>query len=144
MHSREQILHALTRQGTQIMMDSSPSDRAEFEHKLVLLQEQWQNVVRRANQRKAIIDNNVLQWQMYNDQSQKLHRKLDEMEDSVSTMDFRDISLKRLGALLEQVKVFYNHETSQFFINATKYIFAVYGIRMFKQYRKSCQIFLCR
>ncbi len=75
MLSRQQILHAIIREGQQLMASGEVEEQPELEKKLKLLQEQWEGVVRRAQQRKAILDNSVSQWQTYTTQKDRLQVK---------------------------------------------------------------------
>lgn len=55
------------------------SCRDEFNLKLALLSNQWQGVVRRAQQRRGIIDSLIRQWQRYREMVEKLRRWLVEV-----------------------------------------------------------------
>lgn len=62
-----------------LLLDVDPDDyRDDFGLKLALLSNQWQGVVRRAQQRRGIIDALVCQWQRYTELSDKLRHWLRE------------------------------------------------------------------
>lgn len=103
--SRQQILHSIINEGLQMIQDGDIEDRTEFEHKLTLLDEQWQSVVRRANQRKTIIDNLVAQWQRYNQLSEKLQEKLEDINRGVASLKFEKAPLQQIRLLLNNCKV---------------------------------------
>lgn len=62
----QQILYSIIRDGHEMMENSRGTSGAEdFGRKLRLLEEQWQTIVRQANQRKALVDSIVTLWQTY-------------------------------------------------------------------------------
>ncbi|KAG7263967.1 hypothetical protein CRUP_026768, partial [Coryphaenoides rupestris] len=79
MFSRQQILHSIISDGQRMLEQGQVDDRDEFNLKLALLSNQWQGVVRRAQQRRGIIDGLVRQWQRYRDMADKLRRWLLEV-----------------------------------------------------------------
>lgn len=105
MYSRQQILHAIISDGQTMMNEGDVENKEEFQHKLMLLADQWQSVVRRANQRKAIIDSTIKQWQSFNEQSEKLREWLKEKEEGVQMFNFDTVSLQRVKNLVEKAKV---------------------------------------
>lgn len=65
--------------GLDLFSSFSMSDcRDDFGLKLALLSNQWQGVVRRAQQRRGIIDALVCQWQRYTELSDRLRHWLQE------------------------------------------------------------------
>jgi len=105
MYSRQQILHAIINDGQTMMSSGDVENKEEFQHKLMLLADQWQSVARRANQRKAIIDTTIKQWQGFNDQSEKLRDWLKEKEEGLQLFNFDTVSLQRVKNLVEKAKV---------------------------------------
>ena len=105
MYGRQQILQAIVTEGHQMVADGDIDDRVEFEKKLSGLEERWQNVIRRTNQKKALIDNNIAQWQTYNSQLERLNGKLGEMDQSLEKLEFSQAPVQKLKAMLENVMV---------------------------------------
>lgn len=110
MYSRQQILHAIISDGQTMMNEGDVENKDEFQQKLVLLADQWQSVVRRANQRKAIIDSTIKQWQGFNEQSEKLRDWLKEKEEGLQMFNFDTVSLQRVKNLVEKAKVLQIYE----------------------------------
>ena len=52
---RQQILHSILREGQQMLADGDVENKEQFEKKLKLLQEQWDQVVTRSQQKKGEI-----------------------------------------------------------------------------------------
>ena len=88
-----------------MMSEGDIENREEFQQKLHLLADQWQSVVRRANQRKAIIDSTVKQWQGFNDMTEKLREWLAEKEEGLQVFSFDTASLQKIKNLVEKAKV---------------------------------------
>ncbi|CAH1803082.1 unnamed protein product, partial [Owenia fusiformis] len=108
MYSRQQILHSIIGDGQKIMQDGDVDNRIEFQRKLTLLEEQWHNVARRANQRKALIDNNVNQWEVYYSIRNKLNSWLMETRDSLRIYEFTTASVQKIRTLIEHIKITQN------------------------------------
>lgn len=82
--------------------------RDDFSVKLALLGNQWQCVVRRAQQRRGIIDSLVRQWQNYREMSEKLLRWLQEVtHDPDIHQSGEVVALQQARNLLDQLKVGY-------------------------------------
>ncbi|XP_055471872.1 nesprin-1 isoform X4 [Psammomys obesus] len=79
MFSRQQILHSIVVDGQHLLEQGQVDDRDEFSLKLTLLSNQWQGVIRRAQQRRGIIDSQVRQWQRYREMAEKLRKWLAEV-----------------------------------------------------------------
>lgn len=88
-----------------MIADGHIENRADFEHKLQLLDDQWQSVVLRATQRKAILQAQVNQWRTYNDLLSRLKLKLDDITRSLSTLDVKSAPLQQLKLLLNSCQV---------------------------------------
>lgn len=74
--------------------------------KLALLSNQWQCVVRRAQQRRGIIDSLVRQWQNYQEMSEKLRRWLQEVtRDPDVHQSGEPVALQEARSLLGQIQV---------------------------------------
>jgi len=104
MYSRQQILHAIVNEGLQMIRAGDIEDRIDFEHKLTLLDEQWQSVVRRANQRKTIIDNTISQWDRYRQFLEKLKEKLDDVDRGIDSLSFEKAPLQQIRLILNNCK----------------------------------------
>ncbi|XP_041353316.1 nesprin-1-like isoform X4 [Gigantopelta aegis] len=104
MYARQQVLHAIINDGQQMLKTGDVEDEEEFKQKLQLLAEQWQSVSRRANQRKAIIDNTIKQWKMFNSLSEQLRDWLNRQEKDLESYQFESASLQQIRNLLEKVR----------------------------------------
>ncbi|XP_016071417.1 PREDICTED: nesprin-1 [Miniopterus natalensis] len=79
MFSRQQVLHSIITDGQRLLEQDQVDDRDEFNLKLTLLSNQWQGVIRRAQQRRGIIDSQIRQWQRYREMAEKLRKWLVEV-----------------------------------------------------------------
>ncbi|KAL0169667.1 hypothetical protein M9458_034263, partial [Cirrhinus mrigala] len=86
MFSRQQILHSIISDGQRMLEQGQVDDRDEFKLKLALLSNQWQGVVRRAQQRRGIIDSLLRQWQRYREMVEKLRKWLVEASHQAETL----------------------------------------------------------
>lgn len=77
--------------------------------KLTLLSNQWQGVVRRAQQRRGIIDGLIRQWQRYREMVEKLHKWLLEVSHPAEVLQAGNtIHLQQARSMLDAVQVHYN------------------------------------
>lgn len=80
--------------------------RDEFKLKLALLSNQWQGVVRRAQQRRGIIDSLLRQWQRYREMLEKLRKWLLEIsQHSDALQPGSTVPLQQARAMLDAVQV---------------------------------------
>lgn len=80
--------------------------RDEFNLKLALLSNQWQGVVRRAQQRRGIIDSLIRQWQRYREMVEKLQRWLVEVSQSAEVLKSgATVPLQQARSMLDAVQV---------------------------------------
>lgn len=80
--------------------------RDEFNLKLALLSNQWQGVVRRAQQRRGIIDSLIRQWQRYREMVEKLQRWLVEVSQSAEVLESgATVPLQQARSMLDSVQV---------------------------------------
>ena len=87
---------------------SRPTNRDDFSVKLALLSNQWQCIVRRAQQRRGIIDSLVRQWHNYREMAEKLQRWLQEVtHDSDVQPPGEAVALQQARNLLDQIQVGY-------------------------------------
>ncbi|TSO25166.1 Nesprin-1 [Bagarius yarrelli] len=106
MFSRQQILHSIISDGQHMLEHGQVDDRDEFKLKLALLSNQWQGVVRRAQQRKGIIDSLLRQWQRYKDMLEKLSKWLTEVsQQSDALQPGSTVSLQQARANLDAVQL---------------------------------------
>lgn len=83
-----------------------PDNSDDFSEKLALLGNQWQGVVRRAQQRRGIIDSLVRQWQNYREMTEKLLQWLQEVaNDSDVHQPGEPVALQQARNLLGQIQV---------------------------------------
>ena len=74
--------------------------------KLALLSNQWQCVVRRAQQRRGIIDSLVRQWQNYREMAEKLLQWLQEVtRDPDVHQPGEPVALQQARNLLDHIQV---------------------------------------
>lgn len=86
------------------------SFRDEFNLKLALLSNQWQGVVRRAQQRRGIIDGLIRQWQRYREMVEKLRKWLLEVSHHEEILQSgTTVPLQQARSMLDtiQVRLFY-------------------------------------
>lgn len=80
--------------------------RDEFKLKLALLSNQWQGVVRRAQQRRGIIDSLLRQWQRYREMLEKLRKWLAEIaQHNDALQPGSTVPLQQARAMLDAVQV---------------------------------------
>lgn len=79
--------------------------RSDFILKLSQLKEQWQGVVRRAQQRRALVEGLVKHWQLYTRSLKKLRRLLSEAHALLPPSGPVHCSLGQLHTSLEDLKV---------------------------------------
>lgn len=81
-------------------------NRDEFNLNLTLLSNQWQGVIRRAQQMRGIIDSRIHQWQRYRELAEKLRKWLLEMScQPVTELGSVPIPLQQARVLLDEVQV---------------------------------------
>lgn len=91
------------------------TNRNDFSVKLALLGNQWQGVVRRAQQRRGIIDSLVRQWQNYREMAEKLLRWLQEVtRDPDVHQPGEPVALQQARNLLDQIQVTYRRTFTAF------------------------------
>lgn len=85
---------------------TSPSCRDEFNLKLALLSNQWQGVVRRAQQRRGIIDGLIRQWQRYREMVEKLRKWLVEVSHPAEALQAGStVPLQQARSMLDAIQV---------------------------------------
>uniref|UniRef100_A0A452T3N3 KASH domain-containing protein n=1 Tax=Ursus maritimus TaxID=29073 RepID=A0A452T3N3_URSMA len=105
MFSRQQILHSIIIDGQRLLEQGQVDDRDEFNLKLTLLSNQWQGVIRRAQQRRGIIDSQIRQWQRYREMAEKLRKWLVEVSYlPVSALGSIPIPLQQARTLFDEVQ----------------------------------------
>ncbi|XP_008578910.1 PREDICTED: nesprin-1 isoform X2 [Galeopterus variegatus] len=105
MFSRQQILHSIIIDGQRLLEQGQVDDRDEFNLKLTLLSNQWQGVIRRAQQRRGIIDSQIRQWQRYREMAEKLRKWLVEVSYlPLSGLGSVPIPLQQARTLYDEVQ----------------------------------------
>uniref|UniRef100_A0A672IE86 KASH domain-containing protein n=1 Tax=Salarias fasciatus TaxID=181472 RepID=A0A672IE86_SALFA len=106
MFSRQQILYSIISDGHRMLDQGQVDDSDDFSVKLALLSNQWQGVVRRAQQRRGIIDSLVHQWQNYRQMTEKLLRWLQEVtRDPDVHQPGEAVALQQVRNLLDQIQL---------------------------------------
>ncbi|XP_045579617.1 nesprin-1 isoform X1 [Salmo salar] len=106
MFSRQQILHSIISDGQRMLAQGQVDDRDEFNLKLSLLSNQWQGVVRRAQQRQGVIDSLIRQWQRYRDMSEKLRKWLVEVSHPAEALLAGvPVPLQQARSMLDAVQI---------------------------------------
>ncbi|XP_039981880.1 nesprin-1-like isoform X3 [Xiphias gladius] len=106
MFSRQQILYSIISDGHHMLDQGQVDDRDDFSVKLALLSNQWQCVVRRAQQRRGIIDSLVRQWQNYREMAEKLLRWLQEVTHDPDVLQPGEpVALQQARNLLDQIQL---------------------------------------
>lgn len=73
---------------------------------MALLSNQWQGVVRRAQQRRGIIDGLIRQWQRYREMVEKLRRWLVEVSHPAEALQTgTTVPLQQARSMLDAVQV---------------------------------------
>nr|XP_045014662.1 nesprin-1 isoform X2 [Jaculus jaculus] len=105
MFSRQQILHSIIIDGQHLLEQGQVDDRDEFSLKLTLLSNQWQGVIRRAQQRRGIIDSQIRQWQRYREMAEKLRKWLVEVSHlPESGLGSVPVPLRQVRGLFDEVQ----------------------------------------
>uniref|UniRef100_UPI003AAF302D nesprin-1-like n=1 Tax=Centroberyx gerrardi TaxID=166262 RepID=UPI003AAF302D len=106
MFSRQQILHSIISDGQRMLEQGQVDDRDEFNLKLALLSNQWQGVVRRAQQRRGIIDGLIRQWQRYREMVEKLRKWLVEVSHPAEALQAgATVPLQQARSMLDAVQL---------------------------------------
>ncbi|CAI5683845.1 unnamed protein product [Oreochromis niloticus] len=106
MFSRQQILYSIISDGHRLLDQGQVDKSYDFSVKLALLSNQWQGVVRRAQQRRGIIDSLVRQWQNYREMAEKLLRWLQEVtRDPDVHQPGEPVALQQARNLLDQIQL---------------------------------------
>ncbi|XP_072437484.1 nesprin-1-like isoform X15 [Chiloscyllium punctatum] len=107
MFSRQQILHSIISDGQRLLEQGQVDDRDEFNSKLAMLSNQWQGVIRRAQQRRGIIDSQVRQWQRYRELAEKLRKWLSDVSQQLEQRwgSAAPIALQQARSLLDEVQL---------------------------------------
>uniref|UniRef100_A0A3Q3Q2J9 KASH domain-containing protein n=1 Tax=Monopterus albus TaxID=43700 RepID=A0A3Q3Q2J9_MONAL len=104
--SRQQILYSIISDGHHMLDQGHVDDSDDFSVKLALLSNQWQCVVRRAQQRRGIIDSLVRQWQNYQEMTEKLLRWLQEVTREPDIhQSGESAALQQARNLLDQIQL---------------------------------------
>ncbi|KAI8478923.1 hypothetical protein Bbelb_433440 [Branchiostoma belcheri] len=112
--SRQQILHSIVSDGQRIMAEEVLEDPEEdLQQRLTLLRDQWQNVLRRSDERKQVIDHRIQQWQLYKSLRTKVLPWMVEMKHEIVQYEFTSLSLERVRAMLEDVEASLKKVTAQ-------------------------------
>ncbi|XP_029114386.1 nesprin-1 isoform X5 [Scleropages formosus] len=106
MFSRQQVLHSIISDGQRLLEQGQVDDRDEFNLKLALLSNQWQGVVRRAQQRRGIIDSLIRQWQCYREMAEKLRKWLLEVSQQTEVpRKGSPVPLQQARATLDEMQL---------------------------------------
>ncbi|XP_016311636.1 nesprin-1-like isoform X6 [Sinocyclocheilus anshuiensis] len=104
--SRQQILYSIINDGHQLLNQGQVEDRDDFGMKLALLSNQWQGVVRRAQQRRGIIDSLVRQWQRYTELIEKLRHWLQEvLMEPEDHQQGATVALQQIRGMLDHIQL---------------------------------------
>lgn len=96
----------------------------DFSVKLALLSNQWQGVVRRAQQRRGIIDSLVRQWQNYREMAEKLLRWLQEVtRDPDVHQPGEPVALQQARNLLGQIQVSFSKTFTALLLKSSLLLF---------------------
>lgn len=89
------------------MYGVNPPNREDFSVNLALLANQWQGVVRRAQQRRGIIDSLLHQWHSYHEMFEKLLRWLQDVSRELDAHHpgGETVALQQARNMLDQIQV---------------------------------------
>ncbi|XP_061559702.1 nesprin-1 isoform X16 [Phycodurus eques] len=106
MFSRQQILYSIISDGHSMLDQGQVDDGDDFSVKLALLANQWQGVVRRAQQRRGIIDSLLHQWHSYHEMSEKLLRWLQDVSRELDAHNpgGEPVALQQARNMLDQIQ----------------------------------------
>ncbi|KAG7466266.1 hypothetical protein MATL_G00163020 [Megalops atlanticus] len=99
-----QILHSVINEALLLLERGEVEDRSDFILKLSQLREQWHGVVRRAQQRRALVEGLVRHWQLYTRSVRKLSGLLREARALLPPHGPVPCSLTQLHSSLEDLK----------------------------------------
>ncbi|CAE1330631.1 SYNE1 [Acanthosepion pharaonis] len=101
--NKQQLLHAIIADGQKMQTVGDATD-SDFENNLKRLSMQWQNVVKRINQRKTTVDNLISTWKNFNDQILWFDRWLEDKESTLRALDIDMASMRCKLNIMEKVK----------------------------------------
>lgn len=98
--------------------------REEFSLKLTLLSNQRQGVIRRAQQRRGIIDSQIRQWQRYREMAEKLCKWLVEVSHlPLSGLGSIPVPLQQVRTLFDEVQVRCKHGSAHLCMSTVSTVF---------------------
>ncbi|XP_019750512.1 nesprin-1 isoform X11 [Hippocampus comes] len=106
MFSQQQILYSIVSDGHNMLDQGQVDDGEDFSVNLALLANQWQGVVRRAQQRRGIIDSLLHQWHSYHEMFEKLLRWLQDVSRELDAHHpgGESVALQQARNLLDQIQ----------------------------------------
>ncbi|KAJ8288954.1 hypothetical protein COCON_G00016130 [Conger conger] len=99
-----QILHSVINEALKLLERGEVEDRSDFILKLSQLKEQWQGVMRRAQQRRSLVEGLVKHWQLYTRSLKKLRKLLSDAHALLPPSGPVHCSLGQLHTSLEDLK----------------------------------------
>ncbi|KAL2082207.1 hypothetical protein ACEWY4_022025 [Coilia grayii] len=104
--SQQQILYSIIADGHTLLDQGQMENREDFVLKVALLSQQWQGVVRRAQQRRGLIDELLRQWERYRHLLDKLRRCLEHATPLPHTSHQGEpLALQQARLLLHHIQV---------------------------------------
>ncbi|XP_033028646.1 nesprin-2 [Lacerta agilis] len=101
----QQTFNSIMSKALHVLESGEAENRTLFLSKLTLLKEQWQSIVRAAQQRKGEVDNLVKQWQKFTTSLQDIKKILMHTSGFVAAVESQEkYSLHQLGNLSHNVK----------------------------------------
>ncbi|KAK9534167.1 hypothetical protein VZT92_009231 [Zoarces viviparus] len=111
-----QILHSVTTEALRLLQKGEVEDRSDFTLKLAQLREHWQGAVRRADQRRSLVEGLVKHWHLYSRSLRKLQRFLSETRTLLPPAGPAHCSLQQLRRSLQDLQhtelLFQRHQCS--------------------------------
>lgn len=101
--NKQLLLHAIIVDGQRMQTAGDATD-SDFEHKLVLLSTQWQNVTKRISDRKTMVDTLISTWKNFNDQFITFDRWLEDKHTTLRGLDIDMASMRCKRNIMEKLK----------------------------------------
>ncbi|KAM6917369.1 nesprin-2-like [Lycodopsis pacificus] len=99
-----QILHSVIADALRLLQKGEVEDRSDFILKLSQLREHWQGAVRRADQRRLLVEGLVKRWHLYSRGLRKLQRFLSDTQRLLPPAGPAHCSLQQLRRSLQDLQ----------------------------------------
>jgi len=132
--ARQQILYAIIGDGRLMIDNGEVGNQSDFERRLKLLVEKWQDVVRRTNQRKSLIDNGLGLWQSYKDHYDRLQGMMDSFKETTAGCIIGAAGMDAIKQSLDKLKVSLKFKKINFFCFDLEHYFTKSNRKLLHQF----------